>query len=209
MMGSSFGSGNMMNKMSSKFTQLQKGVTGPPSAANPNGKPADWKKWGKRAAIGVAGIGALALGVDAAGDMFSGAEGMMSGGGDFTGGADLSGGGDFMGGDFSGGGDAAAVADAQTAVDANAMEHAMAGIGEQNSSMLLDPAGATCMFFISMVLWNSLLMWVCRCGDHCGDVVGGFRVWAGLDMWQGGDTRNVGHGDSGHFVVSAWNTVIS
>jgi hypothetical protein len=144
MMGGSLTSGNIMDKMSSKFTQLQKGVSGPSTATNSNGKPADWKKWGKRAAIGVAGIGALALGVDAAGDMFSGAEGMMSGGGDFTGGSGLTGGGDFTVGDFSGGGDAAAVADAQTAVDANAMEHAMAGIGQENSSMLLDPAGTTC-----------------------------------------------------------------
>jgi hypothetical protein len=148
MMGSSFASGNMMNKMSSKFTQLQKGVAGPPSAAHPNGKPADWKKWSKRAAIGVAGIGAIALGVDAAGDMFSGAEGLMSsGGGDFTGGGDFSGGGDFTGGDFSGG-DAAAVADAQTAVDANYMEHAIAGMGQDNAVMLTDPVGTTCTYRI-------------------------------------------------------------
>jgi hypothetical protein len=154
MMGGSFASGNMMNKMSSKFTQLQKGVTGPPTAAHPNGKPADWKKWGKRAAIGVAGIGALALGVDAGADMFSGAEGLMDGGGgggDFTGGADLSGGcggGDFTGGDFSGG-DAAGVADAQTAVEANYAEHAMAGVGQDNAQMLLDPAGTTCMYSVT------------------------------------------------------------
>jgi hypothetical protein len=136
--------GGMMNKMSSKFTQMQKGVAGPPTAAHPNGKPADWKKWGKRAAIGVAGIGALALGVDAAGDMFSGAEGLAGGdwsggGGDFSGG-----GGDFTG--FEGSGDAAGVMDAQTAVDANYAQHAMEGIGQENSSMLLDPVGTECKF---------------------------------------------------------------
>jgi hypothetical protein len=144
MMGGSLMGGGMMNKMSSKFTQMQKGVAGPPTAAHPNGKPADWKKWGKRAAIGVAGIGALALGVDAAGDMFSGAEGLAGGdwsggGGDFSGG-----GGDFTG--FEGSGDAAGVMDAQTAVDANYAQHAMEGIGQENSSMLLDPVGTECKF---------------------------------------------------------------
>ncbi|KAH3940305.1 hypothetical protein HBI56_131500 [Parastagonospora nodorum] len=130
--------GSMINKMSSKFTQLQKGVAGPPTAAHPNGKPADWKKWGKRAAIGVAGIGALALGVDAAGDMFSGAEGLA--GGDWSGGGDFGGGGGDLTG-FEGSGDAAGAMDAQTMVEANNAQLEMAGIGQDNASMLLDPAG--------------------------------------------------------------------
>jgi hypothetical protein len=126
----------MMSKMSTKFTTFSKGA--PSSAAHPGGKPpADWKKWGKRAAIGVAGIGAVALGMDAAGDMFSGAEGLA--GGDWSGG-----GGDFTGGEFGGGGDAAAVMDAQTAVDANAMQLEIAGMGQDNASMLADPVGTTC-----------------------------------------------------------------
>jgi hypothetical protein len=155
----------MMGKMSSKFTQLQKGVSGTPSAANPNAKPADWKKWAKRGAIGVAGIGAIALGVDAAGDMFSGAEGLMgggdfsggadfSGGGDFSGGADFSGGGDFTGGeDFSGGGfeDTGAM-DAQTAVDASAVQADLAMTGQENAMMLADPPGTTCEFH-PLIFW--------------------------------------------------------
>jgi hypothetical protein len=159
MMSGNFTSGNMMNKMSSKFTQLQKGAIGPPTATHPNGKPADWKKWGKRAAIGVAGIGALALGVDAAGDMFSGAEGMMgSSGGEFAGGSDFSSGG---GGDFSGG-DAAGVADAQTAIDANYAEHAMAGVGQDNAQMLLDPPGTTCKYFsMPISLFKGILLTIC------------------------------------------------
>ena len=133
--------GSMMNKMSSKFTQLQKGIGGAPSAAHPNGPakaPADWKKWAKRGAIGVAGIGALALGVDATGDMFSGAEAL--GGGDFSGSADFSGGGYE-------GGDAAAVMDAQTAVDANAAQLGMEQMGQENALMLTDPPGTTCKFY--------------------------------------------------------------
>lgn len=139
----------MMNKMSSKFTQLQKGVAGPPTAAHPNAKPTDWKKWGKRAAIGVAGIGALALGADAAGDMFSGAEGLAGGdwdgGGDFSGGGDIGGGGgDFTG--FEGSGDAAGTMDAQTMIDANNAQLEMAGIGQDNASMLADPTGTECKY---------------------------------------------------------------
>ncbi|KAF2832403.1 hypothetical protein CC86DRAFT_462701 [Ophiobolus disseminans] len=150
MVGSSLMGGSMMNKMSSKFTQLQKGVSGaPPTAANSNGKaPADWKKWAKRGAIGVAGIGALALGVDAAGDMFSGAE-ALGGGGDFSGGGDMFGGGedfsgggeDFSGGGYDGGGDAAAAMDAQTAVDASNAQLGMEQMGQENAMMLTDPVG--------------------------------------------------------------------
>lgn len=125
--------GSMMNKMSSKFTQLQKGMGGTSAAAHTGGKaPADWKKWAKRGAIGVAGIGALALGVDAAGDMFSGAEA-------------LGGGGDFTGGGFEGG-DAAATMDAQTAVDANAAQLGMEQVGQENAVMLTDPVGTECKF---------------------------------------------------------------
>jgi hypothetical protein len=149
MMGGSFLGGNMMNKMSSKFTQMQTRATGPPAQGRPGDKPSsDWKKWAKRGAIGVAGIGALALGVDAAGDMLSGAAGMdaavgadfSGGGGDFTGG-----GGDFTGGGFEGG-DATGAMDAQTAVDANAAQLAMEGIGQDNAQMLLDPVGTECKF---------------------------------------------------------------
>lgn len=123
----------MMNKMSPKFTSFQKSATGPLSAAHPNGKPTDWKKWGKRAAIGVAGIGALALGVDAAGDMFSGAEGLA--------------GPDFSGGGFEdGGGGGGEVMDAQTALDASNAQLTMEGIGQDNALMLLDPVGTTCEF---------------------------------------------------------------
>ncbi|KAF2702851.1 hypothetical protein K504DRAFT_508658 [Pleomassaria siparia CBS 279.74] len=71
--------GTMMGKMSSKFSSFPKSTSismsnmcsksGTPSAPNPNGKSfistSDWKKWGTRAAIGVAAIGALSLGVDA------------------------------------------------------------------------------------------------------------------------------------------------
>ncbi|KAH7093670.1 hypothetical protein FB567DRAFT_178182 [Paraphoma chrysanthemicola] len=144
MMSGNFPGGGMMSKMSSKFTQLQTRATGPPAHGQANAKPAsDWKKWAKRGAIGVAGIGALALGVDAAGDMLSGAAGMdaavgadfSGGGGDFTGG-----GGDFSGGGFEGD-NAAGAMDAQTAVDANAAQHAMEGIGQDNAQMLLDPVG--------------------------------------------------------------------
>jgi hypothetical protein len=148
MMGSNLLNNNMMNKMSTKFTHLQKGPnTGAPSAhnanANANGKPTDWKKWGKRAAIGVAGIGALALGVDAGADMFSSAEG-------------LAGGADFSGADFSGGGDAAGVMDAQTAVDANFAQLSMEQIGQENASMLADPVGTTCKFsiFFCCFVWD-------------------------------------------------------
>ena len=140
-MGGNIMGGSMMNKMSSKLTQLQKGIGGAPSSVHPNGPakaPADWKKWAKRGAIGVAGIGALALGVDAAGDMFSGAEALGGGG-------DLSGGGDFSGGGYEGG-DAAAVMDAQTAVDANAAQLGMEQMGQENALMLADPPGTTCKF---------------------------------------------------------------
>jgi hypothetical protein len=161
------GGSGMMGKMSSKFTSLQKGGggNGAPSAARPNGKaPADWKKWAKRGAIGVAGIGALALGVDAAGDMFSGAE-AFAGGSDFTGGEAFAGGGEYTGGEaFSGGGeytggeayvggdgdytgaDAAAAAEAQAAIDANVNQHTLEMVGEQKSSMLLDPVGTECEY---------------------------------------------------------------
>jgi hypothetical protein len=129
MIGGSLMGGSMMNKMSTKFTSFSKPTTGP---------PADWKKWAKRATIGAAGIGALALGVDAAGDMFSGAEGL----GDFGGGGEMSG---FEGGGFEGGGGEAM--DAQTAVDASNAQLTMEGIGQDNASMLCDPVGTTCEFY--------------------------------------------------------------
>ncbi|KAF1917665.1 hypothetical protein BDU57DRAFT_172443 [Ampelomyces quisqualis] len=130
MMPASLMSNPIMSKMTTKFSTLQKGA--PPTSTHPNGKPpADWKKWSKRAAIGVAGIGAVALGMDAAGDMFSGAEGLASGGGDFS------------GGDFTAGSEGV---DAQTAVDANYTELAIAGMGQDNASMLADPVGTTYVF---------------------------------------------------------------
>lgn len=144
--------GNMMSKMSSKFGQLQARATGSPTAGQPGGNkpPTDWKKWAKRGAIGVAGIGALAIGADCAGDMFSGAEGI---GGDFGGGEDFSGGGeDFSGGGFEGG-DAGAAMDAQTAVDANAAENAMAGVGQENAQMYLDPVGTECEYLFPFLCW--------------------------------------------------------
>jgi hypothetical protein len=152
--------------MSSKFTSRQKGGSGDaPPTVHPNGKaPADWKIWAKRGAIGVAGIGALALGVDAASDMFSGAE-AFAGGGDFTGGEAFAGGGEYTGGEtfasggeytggeaFAGGGgdytgaDAAGAAETQAAIDANVSQHTLEMVGEQNSSMLLDPVGTECEY---------------------------------------------------------------
>ena len=100
----------MMNKMSSKITSLQKNVTNQDGA-----KPTDWKKWGKRAAIGVAGIGALALGVDAAGDMADdGLAGMsLEDGG--AGAAAV---------DYNGGGETAAVMDVQSHIAANDLREA-------------------------------------------------------------------------------------
>jgi hypothetical protein len=98
--------GNIMTKMSSKLTSLQKNVTSPDG-----GNSTDWKKWGKRAAIGVAGIGALALGVDAAGDMADGLAGMSLGDGG-AGAAAV---------DYSGGGEAAAVMGAQSHIAANSL----------------------------------------------------------------------------------------
>ncbi|KAF1364309.1 hypothetical protein EJ07DRAFT_151599 [Lizonia empirigonia] len=142
-LGSDLMGGSMMTKMSSKFTQFQKPAQTAPSsasrgapAAQNNAKPsADWKKWGKRAAIGVAAVGALALGVDAMdGGIFDGAA--AAGGGDFGGGGDLSGGGDLGAGDWSGG-------DTQTSIDANAAQLAMEQQGQQNALMLLDPPGTT------------------------------------------------------------------
>jgi hypothetical protein len=137
MMGSNFLNNPMMTKMSKNFPSLQKGgpSTSFPSPQNPNAKPTDWMKWGKRAAIGVAGISALALGVDAGADMFSGAEGLSGGTEGFCGGGDFSGG---------GGGDAAAVMDAQTAVDANYAQLSIEQMGQENASMLADPVGTTC-----------------------------------------------------------------
>jgi hypothetical protein len=130
MIGSSLMGGSMMSKMSTKLTSFQK-----PSAGGP---PTDWKKWAKRATIGAAGIGALALGVDAAGDMFSGAEGLA----DFGGGGEVSG---FEGGGFEGGVGGEVMVD-QTAVDASNAQLMMEGIGQDNASMLLDPVGTTCKF---------------------------------------------------------------
>ncbi|KAF2027346.1 hypothetical protein EK21DRAFT_114972 [Setomelanomma holmii] len=123
--------------MSSTFTQLQTRATGSAAPGQASAKPTtDWKKWAKRGAIGVAGISALALGVDAAGDMLSGAAGMDAAvGADFSGG-----GGDFTGGGFEGG-NASGAMDAQTALETNAAENAMAGIGQDNAQMLLDPVG--------------------------------------------------------------------
>jgi hypothetical protein len=146
----------MLTKMSSKLTHLQKG---PSTPTNANTKPTDWKKWAKRGAMGVAGIGALALGVDAAGDMFSGAEGLVSDGGGGGGGGDfiISGGGgeDFT--SFEGSGDAGMAMDAQTAVDASAVEAQMALVGQENAMMLCDPVGTTCeysfFFFRGLPCW--------------------------------------------------------
>jgi hypothetical protein len=141
--------GSMMGKMSSKFTQLHKGTGGTPSVAQPHGKaPTDWKKWAKRGAIGVAGIGALTLGIDAGEDMFSGAEAF--GGGDFSGGGE-----DFSGGGYEGG-DAAGAMDAQTAMDANAAQLNMEAVGRENSLMLLDPAGTECKYCDSNLLLGML-----------------------------------------------------
>ncbi|UPX12060.1 WW domain-containing protein wwm1 [Ascochyta rabiei] len=148
-LGSSLMGGSMMTKMSSKLTQFQKPAQptpsathttsrfGTPATAQTDGKHAsnssDWKKWGKRAAIGVAAVGALALGVDAMdGGIFDGAA--TAGGGDFGGG------GDFSGGDW-------AVGDAQTSLDASAAQAAMEQQGQENALMLLDPPGTTCKFF--------------------------------------------------------------
>lgn len=127
----------MMTNMSSKFTSLQRGISSnhsnvpTPTVNNPtmssSAPSTDWKKWGKRAAIGVAGIGALALGVDAAGDMMSGISGMEA----------------FDGG---GGGFDASGMDAQTAIDANAAQLGMEQMGQENAMMLLDPVGTTCKF---------------------------------------------------------------
>ncbi|XPS81728.1 WW domain-containing protein wwm1 [Ascochyta lentis] len=146
-LGSNLMGGSMMTKMSSKLTQFQKPAQaapspshttsrfGAPAAAQANGKPAssgsDWKKWGKRAAIGVAAVGALALGVDAMdGGIFDGAAAV--GAGDFGGGGDLSGG----DGDWAAG-------DAQTSLDASAAQLAMEQQGQENALMLADPAGTT------------------------------------------------------------------
>jgi hypothetical protein len=104
--GPSMMGGNIMNKMSSKLTSLQKNVTSPDG-----GNPTDWKKWGKRAAIGVAGIGALALGVDAAGDMADSLAGMSLGDGG-AGAAAV---------DYSGGGETAAIMGAQSHIAANSL----------------------------------------------------------------------------------------
>jgi hypothetical protein len=132
MMGTTFLNNPMLTKMSTKFPSLQK--SGPnTSSPAPNAHPTDWKKWGKRAAIGVAGIGAIALGVDAGADMLSGAEGLA--------GADFSG----------GGGDAAAIMDAQTAVDANYAQLSMEQMGQENAMMLADPVGTTCELRVSCV----------------------------------------------------------
>lgn len=126
----------MMTKMSTKFSTA---------------KPADWKKWGKRAAIGVAGIGALALGADAAGDMFEGGGGMDFGGG----GEDLSGGFESGGGGYEEGGGYEAGAyegSGQEAVDAAYAQAAMEQQGQQNALMLLDPVGTTCEFSLFFLL---------------------------------------------------------
>lgn len=130
----SLSSNPVLNKWSSKLTQLQnKPGTTPapttarsaPAASTPAG--GDWKKWTKRAAIGVAAVGALALGVDAVGDAGAAA----FGGGDFSGGGDWSGGGGVEGG-------------TSEALDASAAQIAMEQQGQQNAQMLLDPPGTTC-----------------------------------------------------------------
>jgi hypothetical protein len=95
-----------LNKMSSKITSLQKNVTDPDGS-----KATEWKKWGKRAAIGVAGIGALALGVDAAGDMADGLAGMSL--------EDSEAGAAAV--NYSGGGETAAVMNAQSHIAANSL----------------------------------------------------------------------------------------
>ena len=144
-----------MTKVTSKLTQLQKPTENHlpsrnsaslfgNSTQNELGKPktssSEWKKWTKRAAIGVAAVGALALGADAMdGGIFDGAE--SAGGGDFGSGG---GGADFSNGDWSGG-------DAQAALDANAAQLAMEQQGRENAIMLLDPPGTTCEFFDGII----------------------------------------------------------
>jgi hypothetical protein len=131
----SFSSNPTLTKWSSKLSQLQNkpSTTAPqatarsaPTALTPAG--GEWKKWTKRAAIGVAAVGALALGVDAIGDAGAAA----FGGGDFSGGGDWGGGGADFGGAES--------------VDASAAQIAMEQQGQENALMLLDPPGTTCEF---------------------------------------------------------------
>jgi hypothetical protein len=153
--------GSMMGKVSSKFTQFQKRASSSTSskpstlsAANPNGNssisPNDWKKWGTRAAIGVAAVGALALGVDAMdGGIFDGATGLEDAfGGDFSGGGDAFSGGGFEGGDIA---DAQAAAEASAAIDANVIQANFELIGGENASMLADPAGTECAYFLLLL----------------------------------------------------------
>ena len=128
-----------MNKWSNKLSQFQNkpSTTATPATARsasaaPNPAGGDWKKWTKRAAIGVAAVGALALGVDAIGDAGASA---------FEGG-DFSGGGDWSGGDAAG---------ASEAVDASAAQIAMEQQGQENALMLLDPPGTTCE---SLGIWS-------------------------------------------------------
>lgn len=130
----SLSSNPTLNKWSSKLTQLQNkpGATTTPvtarsASAAPTPAGGDWRKWTKRAAIGVAAVGALALGVDAIGDAGAAA----FGGGDFSGGGDWSGGGSVEGG-------------TSEALDASAAQIAMEQQGHQNAQMLLDPPGTTC-----------------------------------------------------------------
>ncbi|KAF3038683.1 hypothetical protein E8E12_008032 [Didymella heteroderae] len=153
----SLSSNSTLNKWSSKLSQLQNKPSttatsatarSAPANAQPQSAPTagggDWKKWTKRAAIGVAAVGAMALGVDAIGDAGASA----FGGGDFGGGGggDWSGGGDFGAGDVGAG-------SASEAVDASAAQIAMEQQGQQNASMLLDPAGTT----YTVVDGNSLI----------------------------------------------------
>lgn len=131
----SLSSNPTLKKWSSKLSQIQNRPsttatteTARAASATPTPANGDWKKWTKRAAIGVAAVGALALGVDAIGDAGASA----FGGGEFSGGGDWSGGGAEFG-------DAASV-------DASAAQIAMEQQGQENAQMLLDPPGTTCEF---------------------------------------------------------------
>ena len=112
-----------------------------------------FKKWGKRAAIGVGAIGVVALGADVLrGGLFDGGDGgLLSGGGDggmFSEGDEGGGDGGMFGGygdgDTGGGGES---------VEANYARLAMEQQGQENSLILLDPPGTT----YTMVDDNSLI----------------------------------------------------
>lgn len=109
-----------------------------------------FKKWGKRAAIGLGGIaavGAVAVGIDVAdGGLFDGSWFDSFGGGDASGleGFGADGGSGFE--DAGGWGDAGGYEDASAANDAVASSQAqllMEQQGQENAMQLLDPVGTT------------------------------------------------------------------